>query len=56
MDRRAAAPAPAAPACAECTRLTSEQETAQDERDHSRASDCRVLLARHHAETHGGEQ
>ncbi|MEU2596967.1 hypothetical protein ABZ669_06815 [Streptomyces hirsutus] len=56
MDRRTAAPAPTAPACAECVRLGIEQQTAHAEGDYSRESDCRVLLRRHYAEAHGDAQ
>ncbi|WP_345620505.1 hypothetical protein [Streptomyces ziwulingensis] len=54
MDRRTPAPTPTAHACTTCARLTAAKQRAHDERDHSRETDCRVLLARHRAEAHGG--
>ena len=56
MDRRTSVSAPAALVCAECGRLGDEERTARAEGDHSRASDCRVLLARHCAAAHEGER
>jgi hypothetical protein len=56
MQRRATAPAPTPPACAECTRLQNEAQAAQSEGDLSRASDCRVLLNRHRASAHPGKR
>ncbi|MER6111727.1 hypothetical protein ACWGPD_33900 [Streptomyces hirsutus] len=56
MDRRTPDPVQAAPACAECVRLSNEQQAANAEGDYSRESDCRVLLARHRAAEHGGER
>jgi len=52
MQRRAPAPTPARPACAECTRLDNLQREADARRDYSRAIDFRVLLRRHRAEQH----
>ncbi|MFD8911743.1 hypothetical protein [Streptomyces sp. NPDC059575] len=49
-------PALADPACAECVRLQNEQYAAEREGDLSRAVDCRVLLRRHRAAAHDGEQ
>jgi len=57
MQRRAQAPAPTPPACAECTRLDNAQRAADADGDRSRAVDLRVLLRRHRAAAHpGGEQ
>ncbi|MGJ3559482.1 hypothetical protein ACR6C2_15065 [Streptomyces sp. INA 01156] len=42
--------------CAECVRLSNEQEAAHAEGDYSRESDCRVLIARHRAAAHEGEE
>jgi hypothetical protein len=56
MQRRATAPAPTPPGCAECARLRSELEAAESERDYSRALDCRILYRRHRAAAHPGAQ
>lgn len=56
MDRRTPPPATAPPACSECVRLGNEQRTAHAEGDYSRESDCRVLLTRHRAAAHEGEE
>lgn len=47
MQRRAQAPAPTPPACAECARFTNLARAAEREGDHSRATDMRVMLRRH---------
>ncbi|MFF0894751.1 hypothetical protein [Streptomyces sp. NPDC003278] len=56
MNRRAPAPTQAAPACAECVRIENQEQAAQLDGDLSRAVDMRVMLRRHRAEDHGGEQ
>lgn len=58
MNRRAQAPTPTppAPACAECIRLDNQRQAAELDGDLSRAVDCRVLLRRHRADAHRGEQ
>ncbi|MFD8151759.1 hypothetical protein ACFV28_13540 [Streptomyces sp. NPDC059720] len=55
MKRRAQAPAPTPPACAECARLDNLRQAAENEGDLSRATDCRVLLRRHRADAHAPE-
>ncbi|NEA40202.1 hypothetical protein [Streptomyces sp. SID11385] len=45
---RSAAPTP----CPVCTKLAREEREAVSRGDQSRATDCRVLIARH---PHGGE-
>ncbi|MEU3102914.1 hypothetical protein [Streptomyces griseoflavus] len=54
MNRRAKAPTPTPPACAECARLDNLRQAAELEGDLSRATDCRVLLRRHRADAHTG--
>lgn len=56
MERRATPPAPARPACADCIRLENQETAAELEGDLSRAVDFRVMLRRHRAEAHAGEQ
>jgi hypothetical protein len=56
MTRRGTAPAPAAPKCAECARIRNEGKAAENDRDYSRAVDCRILFARHRAAAHPGIQ
>lgn len=33
--------------CGECVRLEREKEQAREQRDHSKVTDCNVLLKRH---------
>lgn len=56
MKRRATPPTPVRPACAECIRIENQEQAAELEGDLSGAIDCRVLLRRHRAEAHKGEQ
>lgn len=53
-ERRTPIPAPAAPQCAICARHEASVAQAEKERDYSRASDERVLLARHQRDAHRG--
>jgi hypothetical protein len=55
MQRRAQAPAPTPPSCAECVRLENARKAAELEHDPSRATDCAVLLKRHRATDHTRE-
>lgn len=56
MNRRPTAPTPAVPACVECIRLENQEQAAELDGDLSRAVDCRVMLRRHRADAHGGDQ
>ncbi|MFI1422740.1 hypothetical protein ACH4VX_33180 [Streptomyces sp. NPDC020731] len=56
MNRRATPPTPTVPACADCIRLENQEQAAELEGDLSRAIDYRVLLRRHRAEAHKGQQ
>ncbi|CAM5521326.1 hypothetical protein [Streptomyces fumanus] len=53
-ERKTPAPTPAAPHCATCARHEASAAQATEERDYSRATDERVLLARHRHSAHGG--
>ncbi|MFK0116458.1 hypothetical protein [Streptomyces sp. NPDC090994] len=53
MERRTPAPTPTALQCATCARHQAAAAQAEERRDYSRASDERVLLARHQQSAHG---
>lgn len=42
--------------CATCHAWSTKERAAEAERDHSRATDCRVMLRRHRADVHGGSE
>ncbi|MET8558972.1 hypothetical protein ABZV64_29055 [Streptomyces sp. NPDC004959] len=42
--------------CATCHAWRTEERRAETAQDHSRATDCRVMLQRHRADAHGGSE
>ncbi|MFE7671610.1 hypothetical protein ACFU5N_05265 [Streptomyces albidoflavus] len=48
-------PTGARPSCATCAGLLADEVRARAEYDWSKATDCRVLLRRHHLADHQGQ-